>query len=441
MDMLGTLRGISFFILLVLTTGCAQSLLHKKDYHASLQAHYEGHPATALHHFPTREANSFIATMEQTYLKLLQGDPDIDALQKYAYAIEDRVRYDVSREAKSFFYLRTPEDYYASEHEIIWLHFLLSWGYSLRGEQEKGCIEARKSAHLLSYTWSEEGHFDDPAMRIFLAGLWALCGSWEDAQVDFRAAWELDHSLHWAKELGDMMTPPKDLVVALGGVGPIPYWQPELSLNPIRSGRKVLFLFKGRKNPLQLADKNRVMIKTYMTPDSKAWYERHLIRDNAIQDLILDSHYGKDVIAQTGIASARIITSTTVGLAYGIGGTALGGLIVYVGLKGNSGELITFGAGIAIAGIKKGADIAKKGTRRSIRDMEERLDPSKNYRFVRFLPEYFWVAWDEEGLTYPLSARLKTCRKTIPQPTVKGTPNVSIIHFSDVRETYSTLWR
>ena len=163
-------RGITLLILFVFTTGCAQSLLLKKDYHPSLQAHYQGQPATALHHFPTGEPDSFITTMEQTYLKLLQGNPDINALQSYADAVEDRVRYDVSREVKSFFYLRTPEDYYASEHEIIWLHFLLSWGYSLRGEREKACIEARKSAHLLSYRWSEEGHFDDPALRIFLAG-------------------------------------------------------------------------------------------------------------------------------------------------------------------------------------------------------------------------------------------------------------------------------
>lgn len=416
-------------------------MLHKKDYHPSLQAHYQGRPATSLHHFPTGEAGSFITTMEQTYLKLLQGDPDIDALQRYADAIEERVRYDVSREVKSFFYLRTPEDYYASEHEIIWLHFLLSWGYSLRGEQEKACIEARKSAHLLSYSWSEEGHFDDPAMRIFLAGLWALCGSWEDAQVDFRAAWELDHWLRWAKQLGDMAIPPRDLVVALGGVGPIPYWKPELGPNPMRTGRKVWFEFKGKKTPLRLTDKDGVVVTTHMSPDSKPWYERHLTRDNAIQDLILDSHYGTDVIAQTGIASARIITATTAGLAFGIGGTALGGLLIYGGLEAASGELIVAGAMIGVASIKKGTEIATTHTRRSVRDMEKELDPSSSYRFVRFLPEYFWVAWDQEGLTYPLSARLNTCHKTIPQPTVKGTPNVSLIHFSDVGETYSTRWR
>lgn len=435
--MVGIVKSISFFTLLVFTTGCAQSLLHKKDYHPSLQAHYQSQPATALLHFPTGEPDSFITTMEQTYLKLLQGNPDINALQRYANAIEDRVRYDVSREVKSFFYLRKPEDYYVSEHEIIWLHFLLSWGYSLRGEREKACIEARKSAHLLSYSWSEEGHFDDPAMRIFLAGLWALCGSWEDAQVDFRAAWELDHSLHWAKQLGDMATPPRDLVVALGGVGPIPSWEPELGLNPMRAGRRVRFEFKGKKTPLRLTDKDGVMLATHMSPDSKPWYERHLSRDNAIQDLILDSHYGTELVTQTGIASARIITATTVGLAYGIGGTALGGLLIYGGLKAGSGELIAVGAGIGVAGIKKGTEIATKHTRRSVRDMEKGLDSSSYYRFVRFLPEYFWVAWDEEGLTYPVSARLKTCHKTILQPNVKGTPNVSLIHFSDVGEAYS----
>ena len=47
---------------------------------------------------------------------------------------------------KHFFYLETPEGYYASEHEVIWLHMLLSWGYSMQGKYDKAYVEAKKSA-------------------------------------------------------------------------------------------------------------------------------------------------------------------------------------------------------------------------------------------------------------------------------------------------------
>ena len=93
---------------------------------------------------PNSEGTTFIRSMETTYLQLIQGKPEIDGLIKYANKIENRLRYSASREIKTFFYLETPEGYYASEHEIIWMHMLLSWGYSLREEYEKAYIEAKK---------------------------------------------------------------------------------------------------------------------------------------------------------------------------------------------------------------------------------------------------------------------------------------------------------
>jgi hypothetical protein len=110
--------------------------------------------------------------------------PQIKELQKQALLLEDRVRYHVSREVRTFFYVQTPEDYYASEHEVIWLHFLLSWGYSLQGQYEDACVEAREAASLLSLPRSPTGRFDDAMMRLYLAGLWDMCGDWQDARVD-----------------------------------------------------------------------------------------------------------------------------------------------------------------------------------------------------------------------------------------------------------------
>jgi len=168
--------------------------------------------------------------------------------------------------------LETPEGYYASEHEIIWLHLLLSWGYSMRNEREKAYVEAKICANLLSNEWSDEGRFDDPFIRILLAAMWTMCGEWEEAQVDFRAAYKLDKSMQWANTLGDMKKAPDKLIIILGGPGPVPEWDPDLKSNPIRGYREIKFHPRGIKSNLVLKDKNNYNINLYLTPDSSYWY-------------------------------------------------------------------------------------------------------------------------------------------------------------------------
>src|SRR5512141_2210865 len=147
-------------LLAALCAGCSQnSLLTKQDYERSQRDFVRGDTRGAQEDFPrAKEVGDFITTMELGYLSLLQGKPELKGMQKQADAIEDRVRYHVSREARTFFYVQTPEDYYASEHEVIWLHFLLSWGYSLQGKYEDACVEAREAGSLLSLPWSPSGH-------------------------------------------------------------------------------------------------------------------------------------------------------------------------------------------------------------------------------------------------------------------------------------------
>src|SRR5512135_1434852 len=206
------MRVLTVFCLLLIA-GCSQNnLLTKQDYQKSQQDFMRGDAGKALLDFPRgAEDGNFITTMEKGYLSLIQGKPQIKGLQQQAALLENRVRYHVSREARTFFYVQTPEDYYASEHEVIWLHFLLSWGYSLQGKYEDACVEAREAGSLLSLPWSPNGHFDDPALRLILAGLWTMCGSWREAQVDLRAAWMMDNSLGWAKQLADRERPPRHL--------------------------------------------------------------------------------------------------------------------------------------------------------------------------------------------------------------------------------------
>lgn len=421
----------------LLLAGCSQtSLLTKEDYQKSQRAFVQGNADDAFLDFPRgAEQGAFITTMEKAYLNLIQGKAQIKALQQQADVLENRVRYHVSREAKTFFYLQTPEDYYASEHEVIWLHFLLSWGYSLQGHYEDACVEAREAGSLLSLPWSPNGRFDDPAMRLFLAGLWTMCGEWREAQVDLRAAWFLDASLAWAKELSERDRAPAHLFIVLGGAGPEPEWNPEFKANPLRSERQVVFKLRGRKSRISIADKNGKVIEPHLSPDASNWYERHLARESELHDLILDSAYGGRVAVSGSIASARIAATTTAGLAIGLGGTALGAAVIYAGVHSGSdsaGDAARVGILIAAASIAKGMEIASKGYRESSRELKQDLDPSIRYRFVRYLPEYLWMGWSDTDVAYPVEVRSPTASVMLQQPSVRGHTSVSVSHLADV---------
>lgn len=261
----------------------------REDYSLVRKALSEQDTVQALKNFPQKEENSFITTLEKTYLKLLNGNPDINELVQYSKLVDKRVRFKASREIKTFFYIETSEGYYASEHEIVWLHILLSWGYSLRGEKEKAYVETKIASNLLSTNWSDEGRFDDPLLRIIISTLWLMNGNWYEAKVDLRIAYELDKTQKWILKLLELENPPKDFILILGGVGPEPEWDPNFKLNPLRGIRGMKFQYLSKRSSLTLSDSSKKEIPMILTPDSKNWYLRHQIRDNEIQDLIQDS--------------------------------------------------------------------------------------------------------------------------------------------------------
>lgn len=426
---------IHIIIFLSLLSGCSTSeLLTKKDYSPAVKAFTEGTPDNALNLFPVGEDGTFITTMERTYLNLLQGRPDIDELAKYSHMIEKRIRIQVSREVKNFFYIDLPEGYYASEHEIIWLHLLLSWGYSLRGEKEKACVEARKSAQLLASPWSYEDVFDDPMLRIFLSGLWSMCGSWDDAQVDLRAAFRLDPGLEWTNKLSTSDTPPRHLVLILGGAGPDIRWDPEVGPNPMRSARNLEFRLEGKKTPLLLTDKKGKEIDLYLTPDASNWYARHWIRNNAIQEMIDDSKYGQVVLKSTTIAAGKALAGSTWGVVAGTSIAALGAGVGYLGLEAGDGDLTVIGLAIMYTGYKTGAEITKRSIQKSYNGMKRDLDASRQYRFVRFLPEYIWFGWSFDDIDYPLILKYREWGNYLGRafPLSVGDIKVTIVHLPDV---------
>lgn len=420
-------------ICLLLLAGCSQnSLLTKQDYQKSQQDFVRGDNEKALLDFPRRaEDGAFITTMEKGYLSLIQGKPQIKGLQKQAAWQENQVRYHVSREARTFFYVQTPEDYYASEHEVIWLHFMLGWGYALQGKYTDACVEARVAGSLLTLPWNPAGHFDDPAMRLFLAGLWTMCGEWREAQVDLRAAWFMDNSLTWAKELAAREYPPANLFMVLGGPGPEVVWNPEWAANPLRSARQVSFKLRGRKSALTIADQRGVVINTHLSPDAGKWYERHLARESELHDLIQDSAYGGKAAVSSAYAGGWIAATTGVGLAVGLGGTALGAAIMYYG---NSVDAIKVGLIIAGGSIGKGIEISQEGYEESTSELKRELDPSTQYRFVRYLPEYLWMGWSDQHIVYPVQLRTQSGNVTILRPSVINGASVTVAELPDSRQ-------
>jgi len=386
---------------------CSSRLLTRSDYAASTDHLKNNRIDDALRTLPKGEEGTFITIMERTYLNLLRGNPDIDELARYAKKIDNRVRYRVSREIQNFFYVETPEGYYASEHEVIWMHMLLSWGNILRRDMDRASVEAKIASTLLGQHWSDEGRFDDPLLRIILAGLWTMQGRWEEAQVDFRVAAMLDPSLRWCRELSRMNRPPADLVIILGGAGPRPVWQPRASVNPFRGFRGISFAGRGMKSSLELKDAAGTRIGMHLSPDSSCWYRRHFIRDNEIHDLVQDSQYG----ARMTMAFTKGTIGTATGIAVGTvivaGSLGLGGAIVALGLYGGSGEVAAGGILVGISGSVYGVKTGKRIARNSLHAARRDLDVSGQYRFVRFLPEYAWAGWSRRELKLPFTASIK----------------------------------
>jgi len=407
-------------------------MLKRNDYEPSLRALSSNAPEQALAEFPKGEEGGFITSSEKAYLGLVAAKPEIIELQKHAAAIEQRIRFDVSDELHHFFYVETRDGYYASEHEVIWRHLMMGWAYCLRGEYDDAAVEARKSANLLSAPGGSEGHFDDPVLRIFLASIWAMCGMWGDAAVDFRVAADMDESLVWARELGNMKQPPRHLAFVLGGIGPNTYWDPRKDFNLMRGLRHVGFQYTGLRSSGHFIDAEGRRIEACLSPGSEPWYARHWRRNNAINDLITDSQYFNRMLGSSSLMAAKV--GAGVGAGIGICALAVGGGagIAYLGALAKSGELVAVGVVVAIAGPIAGYHHASETTSDAVDGFKEDMDTSECYRFVRFLPEYIWVGWSNEELKYPLTFHTERGQSRPISPISSRPGAVSITHFADV---------
>jgi hypothetical protein len=409
-------------IFLLMLNACT-SLNTKRDYMASKEYMVHGEVANALDMLPKNEKGTFISIMEKTYLNLLLGNPDIDELFAYSKKIDNQVRYKISKDVKSLFYIETPEGYYASEHEIVWMHMLLSWGFSMRGQYDEARVEAKYASILLSSTWSPEGHFDDPFIRAFLGCLWTMAGDWEEARVDFRKAAKLDANMQWARALADLDVRPESIVVVLGGVGPEPEWEGNRH-SGIRGLRELSFTGQGKKSTLFIATATSNKSIMHVTSDSSHWYVRHLERESELSELIKDTRYGVKAVGSVTKGVFIIGAGIVGGLAIMAGGVGLGGLIIYLGAKGGSGGVIGLGLVVAGAGITGGSKVIGNATDYAKEQVHDDLDESDSYRYVRFLPEYSWFNWYRKPGVSPL----KLYKYAENEPILEIDPHKKNIH-------------
>ena len=171
---------------------------------------------------------------------------------------------------------------------------------------------------------------------------------------------------------------------------------------------------------MTLLDSTGKALNMQLTPNSSNWYKRHMVRDNAIQDLITDSKYGQSVIATTIKEGGRSVATLTGGIVLGVASVAVGGGLIYLAAQCNCGELsgamIGLGIGVMVGGVQMGYELFEKSLETSAQNFRDTVDISDDYRYVRFLPEYAWVGYSREKLTYPLSTNTNQHSLEISQP-------------------------
>ncbi|MCG6149381.1 hypothetical protein LFX15_13895 [Leptospira levettii] len=389
-----------WFFFLIFTIQCT-SLAKRQDYEDSLRSYKKAAIDNALTTLPRNERKGFIAVLEKAHLSFLSGGTEFQDLESLAEASKERLRFSATRTLKSFFYMESEDGYYASEAEIIYLHILLGLYYSRVEQYEKAKIQARYAGNLLSGEWSAEGQFDDPTLRLLLATLWLSTGAREEAMVDFRRATQMKpHSSAIRSFANEMVPMDGEFIFVFGGPGAEPEMDPSANLNFIRGLRNLKFSTSGKQSSLLLVDKSK-SVQLSLEKGTLGWYDRHLIRDNEISELVQDSKYFQLMSATAIKEGTKGTLKITGSILAGTTIVALGAGMVYVGSKVSSGDVVAFGLITMVAGFQLGREWIGRSIHQTKENIKEDLDVSNEYRYVRFFPEYVWIGKSKTKLNEP----------------------------------------
>jgi hypothetical protein len=362
------------FLFGFLLSACATSpKILSVDYEDSTIAFKHGLIANAINEFPEGEAGGFITSVEKSWLNFWNGFYFVEDLQSQVKTFESRKFISISREAKYFFFQESEDGYIPSEHEVVILHLLLAMNQMKLENWEFAKVEARKAAYYLQGFFSDtQPHFDDPALRIWLAGIWAALGEWNEAQVDLRRAAELSKNPE-VRKLSDRR-PPKSMQISFNGVGPTYIW---------KEGQFLPSFMENKKRP----EKN-ISFSTY------SWVERHKERNHVIRDKILKSSY----MAQYYSTKASVASERAFGKTLGTALITVGAIAGTAAALATWSKVSNFEIGMFAAIVVGGYPIHLgmkmiRDTERSAKEHEANgLRKLKNYRMVGFMPD--WVSID-----------------------------------------------
>jgi len=378
------MKNTLMMLLGLLLTACTSSqVIRDSEYKFSEAAFKSAVPEKALEEFPKKEDGGFVTSIEKSWLGLWANKNDQKDLLKQARTLDERKYTSLSRETEYFFFNESEEGYIPAEHEVIVMHLVSAMHFMRANQWEEARVETKKASYFLeSFFGVNQKHFDDPALRIWLASLWTTLGEWNEAQVDLRRAYELTHDKN-IKALLELKTVPKELSIIFQGSGPNVTWK--------------------FGDPLPGFNQNQDKITYKINFPTLPWYERHQERNTIIRDKIAKSNYMSQyygVLLSTGsektlgFVAANTIRATglLIGTTIVIGGVYL--LAASTGGASGAGDAIgyIFGAGMMIGGSlwEEGNKIAERFDTSVKANEAKGKEDLKTYRYVRFLPS--WIS-------------------------------------------------
>lgn len=364
------------FIFTLTQVACAShEIIRDREYTPAVEAYQRTEPAAALEVFPVGEHQGFITAVEKGWLSQWAEIWDETWMQKQVGTFDQRNFTSITREAGIFLFQESEEGYVPSEHEVIVLHLVSAVHYAKKDRLDDAKVELRRAGYILDHFW------DDPALRLWLGALWTSFGEWNEAQVDFRRAAEINHDDRLRK-LSEMRRPPPAFTLHFYGNGPLVKWN------------------DGEYEPQFLSDTNRPAMG--IVEPTLPWFYRHRLRNTELRELLVKSNFMAQYLgsksltyAEHGLVKTAAASIRMAGLAIGL---VLFGGAMYLATQSSGGgsqgmEYLAYAGIAAGAGIwRAGSNLDRELTREvKARDRQKQED-LRIYRMVRFMPN--WIALD-----------------------------------------------
>lgn len=379
----------------MLSACSTHQIIRDSDYDLAISAFKSGDIEQALQRFPKKEVGGYITSLEKSWIALWTEEKGHADLTRQAATLEDRKFTSVTREAKYFFYSESEDGYIPAEHEIIVMHLINAMYFMKNDKWDEARVETQKATFFIqNYFKDDQSHFDDPALRLWLGGLWATLGEWQDAQVDFRKAYELSKNKDLLP-LIDASRPPANLTLVFDGSSPTLKWREDA--------------------PAPEFHNETAAPKLTIAFSTLPWFLRHEERNSEIRSIVLNSNYMAQYYGLSTTVGAEkslgFVASNSLRMAGLISGAVIIGgglyLLAQSGVTGGGDAVgYIFAAGALVFGElwSEGNKVALKFDRSASETKESGLKNLRTYRFVRFLPN--WISLTPEEVPALGSAKV-----------------------------------